>query len=379
MWLSSIKRTIYFIMTRNSLHIIVLWLLCATLLITCFSIAATAQEAEVKAPVRPAHIGFIYPLSTNGTDAAQCDNAFSLHLLAGVSRNEHAFVLSSISTIVKEDASGAAISGISNHIGGDANGVQIAGVANTTGSSSGASIAGVANISGDAVVQIAGVANVASNCDAAQISGLVNVAKDAGVQVAGLVNKADEVNTQIAGLINIGGKVKGVQIAGLINIAEECDYPIGLINIVKNGERQIGLTIDETLTTMLTFRSGGKKLYGIIGAGMNWKYEGARYALEGGIGLHVPVSKVFKVNIEGVTGALSDMSSEVYFKSSTRLLAALKVAPGVEVFAGPVVNFLNYEEGKSDKLVSNFIWENSRYGNFTGFYAGCIGGIQVNL
>jgi hypothetical protein len=366
-------------MTRQLFHVIALWLLAISLLLTCFTIAASAQSSATPRPVRPAHIGLVYPISTNGSEAAQYDNAFSFHLLGGVSCNEQAFILSGISSIVKEDAQGAAISGISNHIGGEAEGVQIAGIANTTGSSYGASIAGVVNISGDATVQIAGVCNIADDCEGLQLSGVANVAQDAGVQVGGLMNKANSVNTQIGGLINIAQKVSGVQVAGLINIAEESDYPIGLINIIKKGERQISVSIDETATTMLSFRSGGRGLYGIVGAGYNWKHERARYALEGGIGLHLPVTKTFRVNVEGVAASMSDFTHEVYFKSSTRLLAAWRPLAGVELFGGPVLSFLNYEEGTNDKLVSNFIWERSKYGNFHGIYLGYMGGIQINL
>jgi hypothetical protein len=60
-------------------------------------------------------------------------------------------------------------------------------------------------------------------------------------------------------------------------------------------------------------------------------------------------------------------------------LAAWRPLAGVELFGGPVLSFLNYEEGTNDKLVSNFIWERSKYGNFHGIYLGYMGGIQINL
>jgi hypothetical protein len=36
-----------------------------------------------------------------------------------------------------------------------------------------------------------------------------------------------------------------VQLSGFINIADSCDYPIGLVNIIKNGDAAIGASIDE--------------------------------------------------------------------------------------------------------------------------------------
>jgi len=369
-------------MTKNLFNVFVLWVLCAALLIFCFTVAASAQAKEdnkEKAMVRPAHVGFIYPLSTNGLEAAACTNGFSLHVLAGVSRNEQAFCLSGIASIVKEHAAGAMISGVVNYVQGDVNGAQIAGVANTAGNADGIQIAGVVNTAGDAQVQVAGLANIAHNTDGLQVAGFANVSKDAVCQVAGFINTAGDAGNQVAGFINIARKVRGIQLAGFMNIAEESDYPIGIVNIIKKGEKQVGLSIDETGTPMATFRSGGRILYGIIGLGINPEHEDARYALEGGLGAHIPLAKMFRVNIEGASTVWSDIDEEVYFRASLRALAALKVTKDIELFAGPTFNHLQFEEGKKDKLVNNFIWERSRHDNFNGLYIGFLGGIQVNL
>jgi len=74
--------------------------------------------------------------------------------------------------------------------------------------------------------------------------------------MAGFINVSGNAGTQIGGFMNIAKKVKGVQIAGFLNIADSSDYPIALINIIRNGERSIGLSTDETLTNLVTFRSG---------------------------------------------------------------------------------------------------------------------------
>jgi hypothetical protein len=49
-----------------------------------------------------------------------------------------------------------------------------------------------------------------------------------------------------------------VQIAGFINIADSSDYSIGIINIIRQGEKGIGVSVDETKTAMVSFRSGGR-------------------------------------------------------------------------------------------------------------------------
>src|SRR5690606_15286384 len=85
------------------------------------------------------------------------------------------------------------------------------------------------------------------------VAGLLNQVKGQAkcIHVAGVVNKSGDAHMQIAGLINIARRVEGVQLAGLVNIAEQSDYPIGLINIIRDGERTIGLTVDETGGSML--------------------------------------------------------------------------------------------------------------------------------
>ncbi|PSK94557.1 hypothetical protein [Taibaiella chishuiensis] len=409
-------------MTRKLFSTALLWLICSILVFFCFLIVASAQELKP----RPAHVGIIYPLSTNGTEAPECSNRFSLHLLSGVSRNETAFCLSGISGVVRQNAQGLMLSGITNIVGDKARGAQVAGILNLARKATeGAAIAGIVNITADmrgaqvagfanivrdaegaqvagfinkartADAQVAGFANLAQRSDAVQIAGFVNVsAQGAGSQVAGFANLAgktqgvqvagfgnlsrSDAGSQVAGLINIARKVKGVQVAGLINIAEESDYPIGLINIIKNGERQIGASIDESGVSMLTFRSGGRYLYGILGAGYNFKEDNARYALEGGIGFHIPLARYFRANVEMTAGALSDLKHNVYYKSGLRVLAAYKVANRIEFFAGPSINNLSYERDQDD-IRDHYLWQHKGRNSINGIYIGGIAGIQVNL
>lgn len=379
-------------MTRNAISTLLLALLCTALLLCCFVIISTAQESKPK----PAHIGFIYPMSTNGTDAITSTNNFSLHLLAGVAYQENSFCLSGISSVVKHNAYGVMISGISNHVFNTAQGVQIAGLVNSIKiNSSGVQIAGLANVIGNAEgVQLAGFTNITKDATGVQVAGFANCAKNTniqvagfantaksvdGIQLAGFINTAKDANSQVAGFINVAKKVTGVQVAGFINIAEESNYPIGLINISKNGEKQIGLTIDETGSTVLALRSGGKVLYGILGVGFNFRNDNARYVLEGGIGAHFPITNSFRANLEVTASAMSDLQRDVYFKTTTRLLAAYKVANRVEFFAGPTFNHLGFDRYQSDIRNDNYIWSRKNPNYFNGLFIGVMGGIQVNL
>ena len=153
------------------------------------------------------------------------------------------------------------------------NGIQASGVYNYSGSGNGIAVAGVANMSKDSY-------------NGLQLSGVTNIAGD----VKGL---------QFAGVMNIAKKVKGVQFATVLNIAEESDFPIAFINIIKNGKMGVSLSYDNMNNTMLSFRSGGKYTYGILGVGYNNKVnDGSNIVAEAGYGIHIPITNWLEINNE---------------------------------------------------------------------------------
>ncbi|RWU05573.1 hypothetical protein [Pedobacter chitinilyticus] len=318
-----------------------------------------AQEAKTT----KAHFGLIYPLSTNGTHAPLDTNNLSIHLLAGISSVEKGFSYAGLSNVVRNESYGVQIAGFSNHIGKQTNGALFAGFLNTYRSAKGSQFAGFANLAQKNVegAQFAGFINTTGgDMKGVQFAGFSNIARNISAsQFAGFMNVAKDVNgSQFAGFINIAKKVKGAQVAGFINIAETSDNPIGIINIIKNGEKSIAATIDESQTSMLTFRSGGKNMYGIIGVGYNLKNKDEVYAFEAGLGAHFFKSKYFRLNMELTQTILESFEKGEYFKGTFRLLPAVKVAPWLEIFGGPSINFVstNTVEGKalhpeSDDLV----------------------------
>jgi len=315
------------------------------------------------------NVGFVYPVSTNGTHATLDTNVFSLNALVGVSAAEKGLSFAGLSNIVRKNASGTQFAGFSNHIGGKASGAQFAGFINTCGGGNGAAIAGFANISKEnSGAQVAGFMNLTSG----------NVS---AVQVAGFMNKAADVKgSQIAGFVNVARKVKGVQLAGFINVADSSDYPIGIINIVKNGEKSIALTTNQNLTTMAIFRSGGKVLYGIIGAGYNFKNKDEVYAFEAGLGAHFFQSEHFRLNAELTSGSLQNFKRGNYFKSTFQLLPSLRIGQNLEIFAGPSFNFVstNTEEGKN--LQKHYVKSWDRKDNtLHALFLGYTGGLAISF
>lgn len=370
-----------------------------SVILAAFSFSVEAQETKTT----KVNFGLIYPLSTNGTHAPLDTNNLSVNLLAGVSAAEKGSAFAGFSNVVRHETKGALFAGFSNHVGKQASGALFAGVLNIYRSAKGTQFAGFANVAKDSVsgaqfsgflntvgkdmtgVQFAGFANVANNIKGSQFAGFSNTAKNVSAsQLAGFINVAEEVKgSQFAGFINIAKKVKGAQIAGFINIAETSDCPIGIINIIKNGEKSVAVTMDESQTSMLTFRSGGKHSYGIIGIGYNFKNKDEVYAYEVGLGAHFFQSKHFRLNMELSQTMLESFKEGEYFKGTLRLLPAVKIAPWLELFGGPSINFVstNTAEGlalhpENDKLVIH-TWQNRRADFRQSLYIGYQAGLQI--
>lgn len=340
------------------------------------------------------HIGLVYPLSSNGRHAPLDSNTFSFNLIAGVSAAEDGFTLAGLTNIIHHTSKGVQIAGFSNHIGQKAEGVRVAGLLNTSGESEGVSVAGFLNKSKDMKgAQVAGFMNLAKKTDGFQLAGFLNKSNDISLQIAGFANLADDVqglqlggfmnksknvSSQVAGFLNIAKKVKGVQVAGFMNVADSSDYPIGIINLIKNGEKSLGVTVDDNLTTLLTFRSGGRILYGILGAGYNFKNDKEVYAFEAGVGGHVYTSQAFRLNLELAAISLDSFKSGEYLKTSIRILPAFKITPHLEIFGGPTFNYVNTNTAEGRKLTEKFIskWDSETSTRFQGIYAGYTAGIQ---
>ncbi|WP_143307030.1 hypothetical protein [Chitinophaga vietnamensis] len=352
------------------------------LALCAFTMAASAQSY-----VSPAHIGFVYPLSSNGKNAALYTNHFSLHVLAGVSKAETGSAVAGIANIVKDSATGAQIAGFSNFINRTSHAATVAGFMNSIRTSSdGAVVSGFMNLTGHQAngAQVTGFLNNAATLNGVQVAGFMNMAKDAAgsTQVAGFMNKAGDVSVQVGGFLNVAKKVKGVQV-GFINISDSCDYPIGVVNITKHGEKQISVSVDETANIIAAFRSGGKFMYGILGAGYNVQYSGeSLYALQAGIGWHIPLSAHFRLNAEAYQTVLTDFKKDPYGKWSLGIFPAYRFGTRIEVFAGPTFNIIHTKNGLGEDLMKHYLWTN-RHGidnnKFEAGYFGGQAGVQIRL
>lgn len=302
------------------------------ILLTVFHLSAQMNQGKYV----PFHFSFIPPLSSNGINASQYTNGASFSILAGMSANERNFTFASISNVIANEARGLQFAGISNYIGKQGQGVAFAGMTNIT----------------------------KGTYKGVQFAGLLNTSKD----ITGL---------QFAGLLNIAGKVRGVQFAGLLNIAEESDCPIGLVNIVKRGEMGIALTYDILGNGIVSFRSGGKYTYGIIGFGYNHKLPGNNKTVaEAGYGVHIPCYSWFQINNEfKVTSTAT--SDKPFLNASYSLLPSFKIKKHYNIFGGASLNYSTTTEMDNQTLFpQNNLWKKHTDNRLQQLFIGYLVGIQ---
>ena len=291
-------------------------------------------------------------VSTNGLQAKEYTNVVSFNVLSGISKNESAFSFAGLTNIILNDTRGFQFSGLGNYTGNSGKGMQFSGLGNI----------------------------VKNEYCGFQFSGLGNYIgnKGKGMQFAGLVNIAENYSGfQFAGLINIAKKVKGVQFAGLINIAESSDYPIGLINIIKNGEIGIAVTYNEIGNMVITMRTGGKYTYGIVGIGYNHKAKRNSFVTTGGFGAHIPVTRWLRLNNELTGETLDNFSKYMTFKLGYAFLPAFRINPHFELFGGPSINYLQTDDFKNIGILPDkYIWKKCGNSKYQQVYIGYQVGLQ---
>ena len=314
----------------------------------------------------PFQVSLTPGLSTHGFINSQVVNNFSLNIIGGSTAGVHGFEMAGIFNLNQYNMEGTQFAGAMNMVGGNVKGIQMAGLGNLVSR----------NVSG---AQIAGIWNKSDTIKGLQIAGITNIAKTgSGTQIAGLTNISKEsINNQITGGVNIAKKVKGIQLAGLVNIADSSDYPIGILNIIKNGKKELLVQVDESQFLGLGFRTGGRILYSHLGFGMQLNQENgnARYAYEFGLGGYLIQRPKFTLATEITQRNYLDKNfkSLEYFRSSLRIIPSLMIRERYQFFIAPSFNYSEAENPINNDKTWNF-WKADRdaHSFHTGLSAGFI-------
>ena len=318
---------------------------CLGACLICKSVVV-AQHANSQPPSInvPARVAFVPGLSSQGKNDKYTTSNFSLNVLGGVTGGVNGFELGSWFNMDKKNLQGLQVAGWFNITGGSVNGMQVAGWFNTVKNNvAGFQVGGLSNYAGNYTrgFQVAGLYNhVTGSLTGTQVGGICNYTGKAvtGMQIAGIanINNSSIHGLQIAGIVNYTKHLKGLQL-GLINIADTSDgYSIGLINIVRNGYYKITLSTNEVLNTNLTLKSGNAKLYNILMVGVNAGSNEKIFSYGYGIGHEIKAGRLFTINPELTTQYLY-LGNWNYFNSLSKfqVLATVKLASGIALFAGP--------------------------------------------
>jgi hypothetical protein len=313
-------------------------LICKTV---AFAQSTDSVKKEVFAPVR---IAVVPGLSTQGKNDKITTSNFSLNILGGVTGSVKGAELGGIFNIDKMNMLGVQAAGYFNVVGGDMNGLQMAGWFNSVkGKLTGLQYGGLVNyVNKDTRgLQTAGIYNqTGGQLTGGQLGGIANYTRNSltGLQLAGIanVNNSTTKGAQLAGIVNYTKHLKGFQL-GLINIADTSSgFSLGLINIVRKGYHKITLSTNEVLNFNLAIKSGNRKLYNILLAGINAGNDEKSFSYGFGIGHEMKVGKVLTVNPELTTQYLY-LGNWNYTNqlSKFQVLATVKLAKGIAIFGGP--------------------------------------------
>lgn len=319
----------------------------------------------------PYQVSITPGLSSHGFIRSQIVNKFSLNIIGGSTAGVKGMEIGGLFNINQYSMQGFQVAGVGNAVGGNVSGLQFAGLANRVfGSVNGA--------------QMAGIVNKADTLHGVQLAGIANTAKEAvgALQVAGIFNRSSgSVGTQMAGIANKAKRVKGLQVAGIINIADSSDYPIGLLNLIKNGKKSLSLAINEERYLGLQFRSGGRVLYSILSFNIAVDNDkSAKYAFEAGLGAMLVRRSKFALQAEIATrNHLTDRFKLLdNYQSTFRIIPTYTLTPVLSLFAAPSINFAEKDTHMSSGGRTQWkVWGRDRSRNT--FYGGAMVGLMLTL
>lgn len=307
-------------------------------------------------------------VGSNGKLSGNVINNYSINMLAGYSLGTRQIELGFFINMDRGDVSWLQVAGIGNLVGRNVYGIQGSGFFNLNGGETkAAQFTGGVNIDFEDFqgVQISGLTNMnLRSADGVLVSGLANFVHgpSKGVEVAGLGNFQwrDYNGSQFAGLTNFatrhitgsqisvlfnyGRTVHGTQI-GLVNFADTLGgVPIGLFSFVKSGYHKIEVSADEVFYSNLAFRSGVKKFYNILFAGIKPEQmvnnNTSVWTFGYGIGTAPGLTRWLDLNVDLTTQHVNNggFTSELSLLTKLHLGLDFRLAKKLSIYSGVTLN-----------------------------------------
>jgi hypothetical protein len=268
-------------------------------------------------------VSFLPFIGTNHTMSGNVVNDYSLNILGGFSGGTAVAEFGGLFNIDRGHVHHAQVAGIFNVNGGKTNGIQFAGMINATldsvyaiqaaglinanqAYSKGVQLAGISNVNLDSYhgPQLAGLFNFTlRKLEGAQVAGLFNVAVGTahGAQVAGLFNvEAGTIHgAQVSSLLNMAWTVEGTQV-GFLNVTDSITgIPVGFLSFVNKGYHSVELSADEIFPVNVALRTGVRKFYNIVTAGvLPERADTTTWSFGYGVGTLPKLTKRLSLNID---------------------------------------------------------------------------------
>lgn len=139
----------------------------------------------------------------------------------------------------------------------------------------------------------------------------------------------------------------------------------------------VAITYDGIGNAIVSFRSGGKYTYGILGVGYNHKIKKNTLVTEAGFGAHIPVVKWFRINNELKASSIGCDSSEPVFNTGYSLLPAFKIGQHIELFGGASINYMETTNMSAGNVFPNHsLWKGNNSAKLQQVYIGYQVGVQ---
>lgn len=357
-------------------------------------------QNEDNSSKRAFQLTLVTPLGTNGLEARNKTNNFSINILAGYNGGLKGAEFGGLANILKGDMDGVQFagyanidlqkgkgfqgSGFINYNHQEFRGVQLSGYANVAlasssgfqgsgftnvvrGNYNGVQLTGFVNVVTDSIdgFQGAGFANYSKSNTKGQIAGFsnFNFSDTRGPQISGFGNINDgclkglqlsgfaNINTkeldgaQISGFFNYTKSLKGLQL-GVFNYVDSLEkgVSIGLISFVRNGCHKFEISGNESMYGVLSYKTGTNRFYNIIAVGALVRDEKIYWGWGYGIGTIVPLKGRVDLNLEAISFQVNDDDNwdadRLNLHNRINALVAVRLSDNLTVVGGPSWNVL---------------------------------------
>lgn len=337
-------------------------------------------------------------------------HSLTLNFIGGFSNNHYGLVIGTFFNAIQGSAYGVQLAGVINYAKKKSYGLSIAGLHGFHTQFNGLQLSGISYSRQLRGAQV-GVFNTTIKFKGIQLGGFNRSDNINGVQIAlaanGTSNETGNLKGGQIGFFNNGNVITKIGLVnngeskfqvGFANFSSSNNYPIGLINIIENGEITAGLNIDGIGNAIAQFRSGGKALYGILGIGYNLQPASKHSVIKLGLGGNAYFTPHFRMNLEFAFKPMSIAlmaSSEKELKRrrenhdfkemshySFALLPSfkfLKTSP-IEFYIGPTFNFLTTNSLENENIFpSKHVWRDFNEQSLHQLYIGFEFGFRYDL